>query len=205
MQHADCRKQAPPLPRRLPGVWLVPAPLPIPGDPRGRPGSTPRPLRASSGRSPNCEIDPLPRTFRHSAVAATSRQSVMPASRPRSTSSFLREPAFAPGRPNATMFRAAARCAIPARSVMSNHAPSFSRPSVLYWVRRGNPTMKINAAWHRRFGPGGGTRRLHHSPQTFAGGASGGDTGSTSVIKARFSSGMVPSLSGHTQVPTITT
>ena len=36
-----------------------------------------------------------------------------------------------------------------------------------YIDRVGKPTMAINAAWHKRFGPGGSTRRLHHSPPLF--------------------------------------
>jgi len=51
--------------------------------------------------------------------------------------------------------------------------------------------MAINAAWHKRIGPGGGTRRLHHSP-SFIERVDGGETGSTSVVKARFLPGMVP-------------
>ena len=57
----------------------------------------------------------------------------------------------------------------------------------------GKPTMAINAAWHKRFGPGGSTRRLHHfSSAPFGGGVDGGEPGSTSVVKARFLPGMVP-------------
>jgi hypothetical protein len=60
-----------------------------------------------------------------------------------------------------------------------------------YIGRVGKPTMAINAAWHKRFGPGGSTRRLHHfSPPS--GGTDGGEPGSTSVVKARFLPGMVP-------------
>jgi len=33
--------------------------------------------------------------------------------------------------------------------------------------------MAINAAWHKRIGPGGGTRRLHHSPPLWRAGSMG--------------------------------
>jgi hypothetical protein len=56
----------------------------------------------------------------------------------------------------------------------------------------GKPTMAINAAWHKRIGPGGSTRRLHQLPRLLRAGADGGELGSTSVVKARFLPGMVP-------------
>jgi hypothetical protein len=46
--------------------------------------------------------------------------------------------------------------------------------------------MVINVAWNRRYGPGGGTRRLHQSSLlffVFIMNFGGGETGSTCVIK----------------------
>lgn len=42
--------------------------------------------------------------------------------------------------------------------------------------------MTINGLWHKRCGPGGGTRRLHHVYY-------GDETGSTCVVKINLSSG----------------
>jgi len=55
-------------------------------------------------------------------------------------------------------------------------------------------TMAINTARNKRCGPGGGTRRLHHSPALSA--ADGGETGSTRVVKGTLLLGIVPPLSG---------
>ena len=64
----------------------------------------------------------------------------------------------------------------------------------------GLPAMAINALWNKRSGPGGSARRLHQfpvSPATITGNLIGGETGSTRVVKAWFSPGMVPPLSGR--------
>jgi hypothetical protein len=67
--------------------------------------------------------------------------------------------------------------------------------------------MAINALWHRHFGPGGGTRRLHQILESRRenAGFSGGETGSTSAVKAEFLLGMVSTVIGpNLEVPTIT-
>src|SRR5262249_2964661 len=79
-----------------------------------------------------------------------------------------------------------------------------ARPST-YIGPVGKPTMAINAAWHKRFGPGGGTRRLHHSLPLSPGRGRWGrnriDERGKGAVFARYGS----AVTGHTQVPTITT
>jgi hypothetical protein len=75
-------------------------------------------------------------------------------------------------------------------------APLPIRPLTAYMKSVGQPTIAINAAWNRRYGPGGGTRRLHHFRPASLGTAFGDEIGSTCVIKTQFSPGMVPPLSG---------
>ncbi len=55
--------------------------------------------------------------------------------------------------------------------------------------------MAINGAWNKRCGPGGGTRRLHHTPDSF--GDHGGEIGSTRAVKTHLLPGIVPPLSGY--------
>jgi len=43
------------------------------------------------------------------------------------------------------------------------HSPLFLEAILCYKETVGLPTMVINALWHRRCGPGGGTRRLHQT------------------------------------------
>jgi len=55
--------------------------------------------------------------------------------------------------------------------------------------------------WNKRCGPGGSARRLHQilsSAAVAAEASYGGETGSTRVVKAWVSLGMVPPLSGQT-------
>ena len=67
------------------------------------------------------------------------------------------------------------------------------------FVGAGLPAMAINALWNKRSGPGGSARRLHQFPIAPDPVRSpyGGETGSTRVVKAWFSPGMVPPLSGR--------
>ena len=61
-------------------------------------------------------------------------------------------------------------------------------------------TMAINAAWNKRYGPGGSTRRLHQIRGFGKQGRPvrhGGEPGSTCVVKVWSSPGMVPPLSGR--------
>ena len=60
-------------------------------------------------------------------------------------------------------------------------APEKSLRPRAYIMPVGQPTMAINAARNRRCGPGGSSRRLHHSPLV---GLYGGESGSTRVVKA---------------------
>src|SRR5262245_28035854 len=64
-----------------------------------------------------------------------------------------------------------------------------------YIGRVGRPTMAINAAWHKRIGPGGGTRRLHQWGRNRI------DERGKGAVFARYGS----AATGHTQVPTIMT
>ena len=65
-----------------------------------------------------------------------------------------------------------------------------------YIQRAGQPAMAINVLWNKRNGPGGSARRLHH--KLFADSTVyGGETGSTCVVKALLSFGMVPPISGR--------
>src|SRR6516225_11425492 len=64
-----------------------------------------------------------------------------------------------------------------------------------YIGRVGKPTMAINAARHKRIGPGGGTRRLHQWGRNRI------DERGKGAVFARYGS----AVTGHTQVPTITT
>ena len=54
--------------------------------------------------------------------------------------------------------------------------------------------MAINELQNRHSGPGGSTRRLHHKAQI----SYGGEAGSTRVVKAKLSLGMIPPISGQT-------
>lgn len=53
--------------------------------------------------------------------------------------------------------------------------------------------MAINALRNKQSGPGGSARRLHHNFQKVY----GGEPGSTHVVKAKSSLGMVPPISGQ--------
>ena len=55
--------------------------------------------------------------------------------------------------------------------------PFFFRLKHLYSIRRRKPAMAINGRHNKPFGPGGSTRRLHHSPAGLDCG--GGELGST--------------------------
>src|SRR5947207_2589465 len=66
--------------------------------------------------------------------------------------------------------------------------------------------MAVDGLRNKRCGPGGGTRRLHQFPSVSVipiatnrarPAASGGEIGSTRVVKAMFSLGMIPPLSGQ--------
>jgi hypothetical protein len=58
--------------------------------------------------------------------------------------------------------------------------PFIIRFKALYSSRLRKETMVINGHYNKPSGPGGGTRRLHQSPQ-IAAGFGGGEIGSTGV------------------------
>jgi hypothetical protein len=65
----------------------------------------------------------------------------------------------------------------------------------LYSIRRRKPTMAINVCRNKPIGPGGGTRRLHHSPCR---GLRRGRNRIDEGVKGGLLPGMVPPLSGLT-------
>src|SRR5579871_188312 len=85
-------------------------------------------------------------------------------------------------------------------------APCLQKADQTAYIGRvGKPTMAINAAWHKRFGPGGGTRRLHHSlpllPERDRWGRNRIDERGKGAVFGRYGS----AVTGNSQVPTITT
>ena len=61
---------------------------------------------------------------------------------------------------------------------------------------RPRTAMAINAVRHKRCGPGGSARRLHHSIPRGRSGQDGGETGSTRMVKPCLLPGIVPPSSG---------
>ena len=58
---------------------------------------------------------------------------------------------------------------------------SFEKGFLRYICRAASAAMAINGARNKRPGPGGGTRRLHHSPSAFAEDFGGAEIASTDV------------------------
>ncbi len=90
--------------------------------------------------------------------------------------------------------------------MLTLHVLAFAKKAIKPYITDvGQPTMAINAVRNKRYGPGGGTRRLHHNGLIHQGGwLYGGETGSTCVVKVLFSLGMVSAVIGpNLEMPTI--